>query len=204
MKKIIIFDLDGTLINTVDLINESILYLKNKENLDINLEKYNYLQWTTIDDLFKIFWITEDQKNIFYDFEINNYKRLIKLYNWVYDLLIFLKENNFNLAILTSRWPITTNCYLKHLNIISFFDTIIDWSFKYNKPNSAWIDFILKENNIKRHNSLYIGDTNIDFETWLNAKIETIIVSWWFINSFSNSIDNINKLKETIIKKFNL
>lgn len=187
MKKLIIFDFDGTLFNTMpDVAN----------CLDIALKKHNFLQLTyneyenavggditqVISNVLKENNTPENiekVKTTYQKIYLNNPNELTTLYDGIHQLLQTLQENNINLAINSNRKTESIKYYTsKFLNDITFNYIRGNNPNILPKPDPTNLLNILKKSNIKKEEALYVGDTNVDVETSQNAGVDCVIVKW--------------------------
>ena len=102
-----------------------------------------------------------------------------KPYEGIKELLLNLK-GKYQLVILTNK----NEKYAKNL-INRYFDgvfALIQGSYidKPRKPNPYLANQVFEKLNINPNEAIYIGDTEIDFETGTNAGLKTILVSYGF------------------------
>ncbi|MBE7081836.1 MAG: HAD family hydrolase [Clostridiales bacterium] len=188
MNKLIIFDLDGTLIHSLPDIHEQV---------NITLEHFNYPLCTENQirqyigngarHLIKCSFgnLTEedlDQKLAYYN---KIYTACGSPKTHVFEgmdkVMIALKERGYKLAILTNKPQITTDkVYQKYLSEYGF-DMVVGQSNNVKcKPDKTATLNILKALNVKKENAYFIGDGQTDIETAYNADIKHIAVLWGY------------------------
>ena len=197
-----LFDLDGVLVNT-----DAIQYNCTKEaiheilNYDISLNKIiNDTFKSTITTIDKLHFLSQyikiDEKTI--DIIYNNKKMRADLYfsKLVIDdekikLMVFLKKNNCNIAVVTNSNKNSTNIILKNIGIYNYIDVIIaNEDVKNKKPSS---DPYLKSIEILKSN---ISDCIIfeDSEIGIISAINTGC-SYYHVKSYLDvNIDTIKIL----------
>lgn len=191
MYKCCIFDLDGTLINSIKAMNYTI---------NLTLKRYNL---PTIDeDLCKIFvgdgyekfveraLVHSGDKDLYnYENALITYMEYFKLYcmykvkayDGIKNLLNYLKYNNIKVAVLSNKPHERTLENIESIFGNEYFDYIAGEKPNIKrKPNPEGIIIITKKLNILPENCLYIGDTDTDMKTGINANIDTIGVTWGF------------------------
>jgi phosphoglycolate phosphatase len=184
MKKCIIFDLDGTLLNTIDDICDS-LNAALRDNLlsEIDVEKCKYMVGSGVDvliqravpDLLK----QESVKKAYMAYYEKNQKNRTQPYPHIMDLLSRLKTTSIRLAVLSNKPDIDTKRVADYY-FPGIFDIVMGKK-EYNLPKPA-IDGCLEiMNQLQIFDSiLYVGDTNVDMQTAKNAGYQAVAVSWGF------------------------
>lgn len=194
-KKTIIFDVDGTLADTFDLVmniakneivktkykniskKEMIDTVKNKDVHEI-IKKYN-LGPIQIWNL-----VRKGRKSLKKDAE------KIKIFKGVREELLKLKEE-FNIGILTSNSKYSTNKLLIS-NDIDFFDFKYYGSSLFGK--SKKLNKIISRKKISKKDVIYIGDETRDIESCKKIGIKVISVSWGY-----NAKSNLENYKPDMI-----
>ncbi len=96
------------------------------------------------------------------------------------DVLDYLKDNSYNLSII-SNFDYSPTAYklLDKHNITSYFDTIIiSDTFGWRKPDKKIFDYALKRDNKDRLDTIFIGDDiERDIKGAFNAKIDSIYIN---------------------------
>ena len=188
-KKILFFDLDGTLIDTVEDLNCAVNYA---------LTCFNYptkpIEQTKADignGVSKLIErsIPNGLNNPDYDaclekfkeYYSNHYMEKSKPYEGMDKILLDFREKGYRLAVVTNKYQIHAE------NIINkfypnLFEVVVGLDDTTEpKPNSAMLLKTKKLMRIRRRNNiLYIGDTNVDLETAKNAYIQCILVTWGY------------------------
>ncbi len=207
MKKLIIFDMDGTLVDSsITLVNainhvRSNLLLEpmSEDNIlsklndhTINSSKYFYEA-----DSFKAeheVWFSEYYKD--------NHKRELRLYSGVKELLDELKVKGFKLAIATNAYRISTNQSLIYLDIKECFDAVAcSDEVRKGKPYPDMLHKILDELNIEPKDAIFVGDGERDEVASKNAKIDYIMVHWGYsTHKEEDAVHTIDELKKKILE----
>ena len=73
------------------------------------------------------------------------------------------------------------------------------------KPDRAGLEHFARKEGLKIENLLYVGDSEVDYQTAVNAGCQHILVSWGFrpredlaMLSASNLVDSVEELQEAI------
>ncbi len=190
MKKLIIFDMDGTLLDTSQDIFYSINYALTKFDYPTRtieeIKKfsgdglYKHLQRSlpkncdneTIDRVFEFF----------FEYYKNHCEDYTAPYLGIIELLSALKKLGYNTAIVSNK----ENSALQKLSD-KFFSGLIDYavgakSGQKPKPSAEPIFDALNHFALDVKDAIYIGDTEVDYQTALNAKIDVISALWGFRN----------------------
>lgn len=180
--KLIIFDLDGTLIDAYEAISISFNYTMRKLSLKpLGASTIRRAVGWGDKNLLKPF-VPGKKLNCAVKLYRNHHKvNLLKhssLYPHARFLLQFLKTKGYKLAIASNRPTKFSLILLKHLKIDKFFDYILCADkLKYGKPHPMILNRIVKNFALKKPQALYVGDMVIDAQAGHRAKIRTIIVT---------------------------
>lgn len=182
-NKIIIFDCDGTLVDTFTLIEKTVCltFEKMLPNYPLTLEEAHSFFGPFLNDSFKKYAKTKEEIDQLVECyrEINEelMEKYIYAYDGIKDLLNKLKEKNYKIAIVSNK---VTDAVVKGLKICSidqYFDLIVGAEkLKQAKPDPDGIHQVLTY--FKKEEAYMIGDTIIDIQTGQNAKVKTIGVTW--------------------------
>ena len=119
-----------------------------------------------------------------YKKESIKHKRKIIYYYKTLPVLKKLKQKKFILNIVTSKDFKRTKQFLG--KNIDLFSNIQCLDIKISgKPNPYQINKIIKKSRIKKSDSVYIGDTHIDYLTAKNANIDFIFCQWGYGKNYN-------------------
>lgn len=201
-KKVIIFDLDGTLIDSIGIWNAIDVELiketcnKSAEDEDIGkqrdnvLKKYSksedtYLEYCGfLKEKYSSNMTKEEIKKIRYEIAQKYLKNVVDYKPGAEKVLKFLKDKGFKLVIASTTNDFTINVYkTENKNIINkanfedYFTLIYSkGAVKELKPNPEVHYKILKELNVKKEECLIIEDSLIGVEAANNAEIEVAVI----------------------------
>lgn len=181
--KVIIFDCDGTLLDTFLLIEKSVLmtFAKYLPAYPITKQEAHQFFGPFLNDSFQKYVKTEEEVNqlVSYYRYINRklMPQYIKTYDGILDLLKSLQAYGYKMAIVSNK---VTDDVVKGLvlcHIDTYFDLVIGAEkLKEAKPHPDGIFQVLQY--FQTSDAVMIGDTIIDIETGKRANIPTIGVTW--------------------------
>lgn len=191
MYKCCIFDLDGTLINSIHALNYTInLTLKNYNLEPIDEEHTKLFVGDGAEELVKRVLIYRGDKKLnLYKSAINEYIKLFKkyslynvtAYDGIKNLLKYLKEKNIYISVLSNKPHERAIENVEKIFGKDYFNFILGAKENIQlKPNPQGVFIILDKFNIKNEQCLYFGDTNTDMKTGIAAGVETVGVTWGF------------------------
>lgn len=208
MIKNFIFDVDRTLIDSyipeLETLKEALFIVTKKIYSDEIMSKLTIL---TTDEFFKNLGIEKNSNtmnSINYYWGLLLKKRRLQLFDGVKQLLIVLKEKGFFLGIATSRTEKELNELDELLENIDLFDVVITSDkVNYPKPNPESINIIIDKFNLKREETIYIGDSESDAIAAKNAFVYFGYANWENKNSISK-YDYLFQKPEDINKLYHL
>ncbi len=202
MYKCIIFDVDGTLIDTRDVCYESIKEFIINEKLPMpNEDLLNEFFGLSTKACFSLLGLNEgcesEMKKWVEIYE--KYSYLTKVYDNIPNILKELKDMNIKLGIVTSRTYnelYTDNCFI---TISDFFDYIIAYDdTKFHKPNPEPLISFLKKSGYKKEDCIFIGDTAVDIECAQKANVDFALASWGAIMPSDYKIKRLLKVYDIL------
>lgn len=190
MKKAVIFDLDGTLLNTLDDLADSTNYA---------LSKFGY-PTRTIDEVRQFVGngvaklieraIPEGKNNpnfekclaIFKENYAQNMYNKTAPYNGIIEMLSNLKSKGIKIAVVSNKFDLAVKELCK-----KYFESFIDFAAGENevqgikkKPAPDTVISVLNEFNFAPEDAVYVGDSDVDIMTAKNSKMPCISVTWGF------------------------
>ncbi|RBQ25860.1 MULTISPECIES: HAD family hydrolase [Arcobacteraceae] len=187
-KNTVIFDLDGTLLDSIEDIAVSMNKVLESLNLPMHdIKDYKYFVGSGVDVLVenalgKFSKEIKDEaiKRFKIEYDGKLHSKTIP-YEGIYELLDELKKLNYNLAVLSNKPHEFTVSYVNH-----FFK---DYGFKEvhgqkdnvpKKPNPQAAIEIAKSLNAPCEKVFFVGDTKVDMQTAKSANMLAIGVLWGF------------------------
>ena len=184
----VIFDLDGTLLNTLEDLQASVNYAMKCHNMpEHSLEEIRCFVGNGIEKLIEraVVENTEEsvRKAVLADFKVHyaiHCNDKTGLYPGISALLAKLKAQGFQMAIVSNK-------------LQTGVDALYDKYFKeylsvaigaregiYKKPAPDTVFEALRILNIPKEQAVYVGDSEVDIATAANAGMQCITVTWGF------------------------
>jgi len=186
----VIFDLDGTLINSLQDIADSMNAVLSAKGFKIyDYDSYRYFVGrglrNLVSQVLPVEERSEENITVVYGDLMKEYeKNLITkttLYQGVPAMLDELKARNFKLAVLSNKDDGFTNKIAGELLSKWSFDVILGLrSGIPRKPDPTGALIVSKTLNVAPEDTLYLGDTGIDMHTALAAGMHPVGVTWGF------------------------
>ena len=199
LYKLIVFDLDGVLLNSRENMKISWECVKKEFKIKNSFEEYFSHIGRPFKDILDNLKIKENQnliRDLYYKSSIENEYKLI-LYPDVLDTLIKLKDHNYKLSICTSKNLKRTLRILQ--NIPVDFDSVNCPELQLKgKPYPDQLLKAIDFAKVSIKETIYIGDTIIDYETALNAKVDFIFAKYGYGNMDNLKVDSIDKIKHLL------
>ena len=190
MKKIVIFDLDGTLLNTLDDLADSTNYALSKFGYPTRtIEEVRQFVGNGVAKLIER--AIPDGKNnsnfekclsIFKENYAQNMYNKTAPYNGIIEMLSNLKSKEIKIAVVSNKFDLA----VKELCKI-YFDKYIDFAAGENeaqginkKPAPDTVISVLTEFNFAPEDAVYVGDSDVDIMTAKNSHMPCISVTWGF------------------------
>jgi phosphoglycolate phosphatase len=181
-EKVIIFDFDGTIADTLDtVVNISNRLAANFGYKQTSQEEIAYLQNLNSREIikqsgisiFKVPFLIRKVKA-----ELNKEIKNLKPIPGMKEALIQIKNQNHQLLILTSNSKENVISFLEENEMQSLFKFIVPGATLFGK--SRIINNILKQENLNFQQVFYVGDETRDIEAARKSGIKVIAVSWGF------------------------
>ncbi|MCQ2578818.1 MAG: HAD-IA family hydrolase [Treponema sp.] len=187
MIKLVIFDMDGTLLNTIDDLATATNYALEKNGFP--LRTTDEIKQFVGNGVEKLIERALGEENIshfdevyadFLPYYSAHSKDKTCAYDGVIDLLKELKNRGIKLAVNTNK-PQAPAAALTE----EYFPGLFDYTCgakpeNDKKPSPDGCNEIMKLFGISKEETIYIGDSDVDYLTGKNAQVHTISVTWGF------------------------
>ncbi|WJE52503.1 pyrophosphatase PpaX [Bacillus cereus] len=178
----VLFDLDGTLINTNELIISSFLHTLNKYYPD-QYKREDVLPFIG-PSLHETFGSMDENKvdemiQCYRQFNHEHHDELVEEYETVYETVRELKKQSYKIGIVTTKARQTVEMGLKLSKLNDFFDVVVTIDdVQHVKPHPEPIQKALKLLHAKPEETLMVGDNHHDIVGGQNAGTKTAAVAW--------------------------
>ena len=203
-KKLIIFDMDGTLVNSSLTIAHAINYVRH--NLGFEPLEPHYILSKVNDETInpaQVFYHTQqfdkDHERWFSEYYTQNHANELVLYEGIKPLLESLKAQGHALAIATNAYRVSALESLSHLEIHHLFDAIACYDdVPHGKPHPDMLHKILEELSMESHHAIFVGDGMRDQMASEKANIPYMMVDWGF-TEHQNAIRSVEALRVLLL-----
>ena len=212
MKKLVIFDLDGTLLNTIaDLANSTKYALKVLGYPIHEPDKYNLMVGNGINKLFERALPDGEktEENVlrvrqeFVPYYDQHNADKSRPYPGVTELLETLQTAGMQLAVASNKYQTATEKLIAHyFPNIKFTAVFGQREGIPVKPDPIIVKEILQIAKVQEEETLYVGDSGVDMQTAINAGVTSCGVTWGFrprteLESFhpDHIVDNAEEIK---------
>lgn len=213
--KIAIFDLDGTTLNTLDDLCDSINYCLKYFSMPLrSLEEIRQFVGNGMYNLVRLsvpLGTSTESIDKFYNYFMDYYKihcaDKTKPYDGIIDILSVLKEKGMKIVCLSNKADeaVSKLCD-KYFNGIFDF-TLGDKKEINKKPSPDGVELILNRFNLNKNDVIYIGDSEVDYLTAKNSNVDLIMVNYGFRNKeellsigVNNTVDSPEEILNIILK----
>lgn len=187
-KNTIIFDLDGTLLNTLDDLADSVNYVLEKHHFPLHSsDKIRQMVGNGIALLIERA-LPDGRSNPLFDTCLAEFQEYYKAhmqektapFAGITDLLSALREQGYLLAVVSNKFDAAVKALCR-----DYFGDLIDVAIGETatvarKPAPDTVFTAMQQLNVTPECCIYVGDSDVDIETAKNAGIPCISVTWGF------------------------
>ena len=212
--KVIIFDFDGTLADTLD----AIVHITNRLAKTYGYKKTEPEELAQIRNMSSREIVKQSNISVFklpfllrrVKLELQNDIQQIKPICGIKDSLIRLKKQGILLGILTSNSEENVKAFLEENDMKDLFSFVYSERTIFSKDKA--LKKFIKRNNLISEQVIYVGDETRDIEASKKINVRVVAVSWGFnseevlakqnpdflINKPSELVDVISSLKKIV------
>lgn len=211
----LIFDLDGTLVDSCPDIIETVKVIIDRYGFEQKEDAFirscigggarNVLLKSLGAD--KESLIDQEILPFFVDYYTENCDKKTFAYSGVAEILEYYKQQGRALSVATFKIRSATEKILKTLKLSDYFDILVTADDVENaKPHPDCINVILKYYDCQKSQAILIGDTKTDYLTGTNAGIDVCGVTFGYgapeeVKALNPTyvIDNMEELKKVVL-----
>ncbi|HKL74042.1 MAG TPA: HAD family hydrolase [Clostridia bacterium] len=186
-KKVIFFDMDGTLVDTVDDLTAALNYTLQK--FDLPLKTREEVQSYLGNGIFALVELAlpsnkkgkkSEATTIFKEYYTDHLADFTQPYAGITELVTTLQKMNYRLAVISNKIQLPLETLINKF-FPNVFEVVIGQRANLKqKPAPDSIYLALKMMNVEKTDALYVGDSDIDLYTANNAEVDCISCSWGF------------------------
>ena len=190
MKRLVIFDLDGTLLNTIEDLGNAANYALSRNGYPTHsLASYPFFVGNGVRNLIRKALPDDARTDSIIDSLLKDFKEYYnehntdctKPYDGIVELLRKLQDNGVKMAVASNKYQQATE------KIIASYFGDIDFVAVYGqrdgvnvKPDPSVVFSILADAKVPKSDVLYVGDSGVDMETARRACVDSVGVTWGF------------------------
>ncbi len=180
--RIVLFDLDGTLLDTNELIIESFQYtsqkyFKREMPRERIIKSFGEILQKTMEQEFGAY--AEEALKTYRDYQREKFYEYITIHSGVRESLQKLQEKGYRMGVVTSRLKRSALDGLKHFDIYRYFECVISADdTDRHKPDPKPVFMALEKMGGKPEEAVLIGDSPFDILCGKNAGILSVAAGW--------------------------
>lgn len=188
----IIFDLDGTLLNTIEDITDAVNYSLIHNGIigqNVSINEVKYFVGSGVDNLIKRLMVSKKLGDKYFDSLKKDYlvqyvlvqKDKTRPYEGIIDLLTDLNKNGIKIAVISNKPQNDVERIVDYYFKGVKFDAIVGATPNVPiKPDPQVVFNTINLLHADMKKTLYIGDSDVDMKTAKNSKLDSIGVLWGF------------------------
>ncbi len=181
--KAVLFDFDGTLMNTNNLILSSWNHCYQSLGLETPSDEYIGASFgePLSETMAREFpdRDTEDMVNVYRDYQRRIFRGRVEMFDGMADLVRGLRERGYSVGIVTSRLWSSTNRGVYNFDISDTVDVVVSAEdIDEHKPHPESLLKAAAKLGIEPCEAIYVGDSRFDMECAKNAGMKSVLVGW--------------------------
>lgn len=214
MKKLVIFDLDGTLLNTLDDLGGAVNHVLELRGLPLHtVDEYRKMVGHGIHNLIQKALpkeIDADESYVevcvadFKDYYSSHIDVTTRPYPCMVELLNELYALGVKLAVASNKFQQGTEHLIKEFfPDVDFVAVLGNREGFPLKPSPEIVGEVLSKTGISKDQAVMVGDSSTDMETAANGGIEAVAVSWGYRTKEdlkgNLTVDTVEQLRSAIL-----
>jgi pyrophosphatase PpaX len=190
--KYVLFDLDGTIIDTNRLIIDSFQYTY-KKSLGLEVSEQEILKYFGEPLLVTLKRYSEEKADelfkTYIDYNETRHNDTVTIFEGVQELLEELKKQGYTLALVTSKRRKVAQMGLDLFDISKHFDVFVALEdTELHKPNPAPAIKALELLNANPQDAIMVGDSVFDIHCAHGAGVKAVLVKWSAAQGFQGDV----------------
>ncbi len=186
--KAVIFDLDGTLLNTIDDLAAGVNHVLGESGMPLHtVEEVKYMVGNGVERLMRLAvpaGTSEEKQSEFLarfrEYYISHSEIMTKPYDGINDMLILLRGKNIKTAVASNKFDAAVKKLCE-----KYFPGMTDFAVGESadtpkKPDPAMIKKAMAALGVSESETLYVGDSDVDIMTAKNAGLSCVSCTWGF------------------------
>ena len=177
----ILFDLDGTLIDTNKIILASFQHTFEQYDMQFTTEELIQFNGPPLRDTFYNIDAKKAEEMIetYRKHNIEHHDAYVTAFPYAVDVVRKLSQQGFKLGIVTTKMRPTVTMGLSLTGLDQYFDTVITYDdVDHPKPHPQPVQIAMEQLGATIDSTLMIGDSSQDIESGQRAQVATAGVSW--------------------------
>lgn len=180
----VLFDLDGTLIDTIELIvNAARHAFSSRSGPSASDEEFTAGIGQPLVAQFGPYVQSpaEMQQLIaaYRSYQLANHDRLTSLYDGVAEVVHTLRSRGHRLGIVTSKMEAIARRSVKHVGLEAEFELLVGCdATTRHKPHPEPVRYALHHLGLRADDAVYVGDSPFDIQAGNSAGVRTVAVTW--------------------------
>lgn len=190
MIKAVLFDLDGTLVNTIEDLADTVNFALTQMGFPTHeTEKYNYFVGDGFSNLIERALPEDKRSESIHSECLKLAKAHYELhyldkshpYDGITELLHTLKEKGYKIAVISNKYHKMTSAVVKKLFRDDLFTSVYGQTEGYPvKPDPTLTLKVMSQLGVEPQETVMVGDSGMDMALSVNAKCIGIGVLWGF------------------------
>lgn len=177
----VLFDLDGTILDSNELINASFAYTFKQYGYSFTKEEIIDFNGPPLRESFAKVDPNQSEAMIqtYRAFNLAKHEEYIKLFPNVIETLDQLKKHEIDVGIVTSKMRNSVNVGMEMTGLHRYFETIVTIDdIVHSKPHPESVIKAMEELNGEAHTTVMVGDNYHDIVAGQHAGVKTAGVAW--------------------------
>jgi phosphoglycolate phosphatase len=196
-KKLILFDLDGVLIDSRINMEQSWALTCKYYEINVQFKDYFINIGRPFQEILDILEIRDNQREIeiFFNKESTKLIHLVNLYDGVISLLNFIKKKKLKVGIVTSKNEIKTKKIIEYFGL-SFDIVQSPNNLLKGKPSPDHILEAISKLRVSAKDTIYIGDMNVDYQAANSAGVDYIHALWGYGDCKGKNVIKVSQISK--------